>query len=137
MTNLYTIKPIKVQADNKSVVHIFLSEEDFKNIFKSSSVKINFDSKLFSPSLLEKEYKNYRPNDRYIFSNYEWYVKASITLSLNKNDLQSYINECDRDYKQYLSAYNKKEKDKKNKEMTIIIGVSLIGLILFIIIVKL
>ena len=137
VTNLYTIQPIKVYADNKSVIHIFLSEEDFINIFKSSSVKINFNPVLFSSALLEKEYKNYRPNDRYVVGNHKSYIKPRITLSLNKNDLQSYLNDCSRDYNQYLSAYKQKEKDKKQKEIMIIIAISIVSIIFLIIIIKL
>lgn len=134
-TGLYTIQPIKVYADNKSVIHVFLSEDDLINIFKSSSVKINFNPALFSPILLEKEYKNHRPNDTFIF-NYENYVKPSITLTLNKSDLQNYLNQCSKDYNKYLSEYNQKKQSDERQEMMIIAGVSLIGIILFIIILK-
>jgi len=136
VTDLYTIQPVKVYADNKSVIHVFLSEEDFKNIFKSSSVKINFNPKLFSFSLLEKEYKRYRPNDTFTY-NYEYYVKPSITLSLDKNDLQSYLNACNKDYNRYLAEYKQKEKDKEQKELMIIVAVSIVGIIFLIIIIKL
>lgn len=136
ITNLYTIQPVKAYADNKSVIHVFLSEDDFKNIFKSSSVKVNFNTKLFSSSLLEKEYKKYRPNNTFIY-NYEDYVKPSIILSLDKNDLQFYLNECNKDYNRYLAEYKQKEKDKEQKELMIIVAVSIVGIIFLIIIIKL
>jgi len=139
VTDLYTIKPFRDYADNKSVIHLFLEEEDFKNIFKSSSVKINFDSKLFSSSLLEKEYKKYRPNDNHFIYNYEYYVKPSITLSLDKNDLKYYLNECNKEYSQYLAEQKEEEvekEQKKKKEFMMIIAVSIVGIILLIITIK-
>jgi len=114
VTDLYTISPTRARADNKSVAHIFLSEKDIKNIFKSSSVEIVFDSELFN-------------------NNYGLFTKREIRMPLNNDNLRPHLRQCDRDYRKYLLAYKKKE----NVKLFIKISMSLVGLALLIMIVKL
>lgn len=122
-TKYYTVNPIKVSANNKSEVHAFLSEEDFKNIFKSLIVQVNFD-----PSLIALNTRDYY---EYSLSN----VKPKSTLILRRNELQGYIDKCNRDYNKYLLEHNQHKKQKEDNKMLIIISASIAGLIVFAIIV--
>ncbi len=86
-TDLYQIFPIMLHGENKSKVVITILEKDLINMFKSNSVIFEFTA----------------------IGN----IKPYIELTLNKNDLNLYLEECQQKYEK-LRIEEQKDRDLIN-----------------------
>jgi len=108
-TSLYNIYPLKSYANNKSVIHLILSEKDIRRLYESESAKIILSTDIFSENLLSKERAKIARLKGLSFPS-AIVLKPTITISLNPYSLNRILKESNSQYSECMKQKAEQEK---------------------------
>lgn len=123
-TDKYAINVSKVLPKNKSLIKVLVEESEFKKIYKSPSLRVDFNTIIFNQNLIHE-----KAREPLSFGNAgnpylnlyvdKSRVKPLLSLTINQEDLFHYMEECKQQqniYKQKLAEKRKEIEENKRKE---------------------